>query len=363
MKRVKAFGFISILEREFRMDLTTLKTECAAFFASEPDEAFDAKHVVSIPVPHEQSGGFFSKLIVLLVLLVAGYGAWTFVADKNSMQENNITASTTGFVGSIVNQAKEWLGSSSDLVSGAAPDETNSSVGAWAQDNTEQNRTGVETQGDTDSTQSSMDTATKEQNDSQEEEQIIKDAKEEQKQKLAEATAQNSTEDAITIESLIGNSSPQSDAQIVVTEDTPIVEDTPAAIESATALAVEVPSMTEQSKADEVAAAQKQAEEKQKAVKKKKSVVTLHPTKKVWIGYTELATMKRAAKVIEEDIDFDTTASDWILVAGHNAINFVIKGKHITPKKREKNYFLIKKGKVKAISQKEFQKLNKSTVW
>jgi hypothetical protein len=73
--------------------------------------------------------------------------------------------------------------------------------------------------------------------------------------------------------------------------------------------------------------------------------------------------MKRAAKVIEEDIDFDTSSGSWILVAGHNAIDFVIKGKTITPKKREKNYFLIKNGKVKDISQEEFQKLNKSTVW
>ena len=102
-----------------------------------------------------------------------------------------------------------------------------------------------------------------------------------------------------------------------------------------------------------------------KSVNKASSIqiVTLRPLKKVWVGYTDLKTMRRAAKVIEDDIDFDTSSTSWILVAGHNTISFVIDGEANIPKKRDKNYFLIKEGAVKEISKEEFQSLNKSTVW
>jgi hypothetical protein len=344
MKRVKALGFISILEREFGIELSSLKKECAEHFSSYPDEEFDAKLVVTIPESGEHVGGKTSKLLMLLILFAVGYGAWYFFANKGDTQDSNTTSSTS-LIGSIVNQAQEWLGNSSALDADNVPVPTE---GVWAESDIEKNATQPTSQEAQANAVSSQDQNSDEANDSAAEEQIIREVKEEQKEIIAQERESNNTDANLSDNTLADES-----------------------------LAIEVPSMVNETNADEIVSIEKKSVEQSEVASKPKprkekqaasssigmGIVTLHPTKKVWVGYTDLSTMKRAAKVIEEDIDFDTSSGSWILVAGHNAIDFVIKGKTITPKKREKNYFLIKNGKVKDISQEEFQKLNKSTVW
>ena len=357
MKRVKALGFISILEREFGIELEALKKECAAYFSDAPEEEFDARLVVTVPESGEGMGGFTSKLLMLLILFAIGYGTWYFLAAKNSSSDNNATVSSSTFVSTIVSQAKAWLGNSSSL----EMDEPTATTtdGVWAK--TEKN----ETAGAVSEEPESEKNTDKEKNDSTVEEQIIREVKQEQQEILSQA-AEPYDANTPNIDKATDSTSNVEGAA---------VDEVSAVVSTTDTLATEVPSMA-QEKTEEAATAieevlppqikAKTAEKPARKTKKqsgKIQIVTLHPTKKVWVGYTDLGTMKRAAKVIEEDIDFDTSSTSWILVAGHNAINFVIKGKATTPKKRDKNYFLIKNGKVKDISKEEFQKLNKSTVW
>ena len=357
MKRVKALGFISILEREFGIELDTLKKECEDYFSSSPEEEFDARLVVTVPELGEQTGRLTSKLFMLLVLFGIGYGAWYFLVAKDSSSENNATTSSTGFVGSIVNQAKAWLGDSSSL---DMNESSASADGVWAKGEAEKNGTGAV------AADKSMDEerARAEKNDSAAEEQIIREVKQEQQEILSQA-AEASEVDTSTMENVGDNVSSGADISGRTTDEMPV----PSQEEGV--LATEVPSMAKEKTEEAVTVIEEilplpikaQAAKKSKKKSNTIQIVTLHPSKKVWVGYTDLGTMKRAAKVIEEDIDFDTSSTSWILVAGHNAIDFVIKGKATTPKKRDKNYFLIKNGKVKDISKEAFQKLNKSTVW
>ena len=357
MKRVKALGFISILEREFGIELEALKKECVAYFSDAPEEEFDARLVVTVPESGEGIEGFTSKLLMLLILFTIGYGTWYFLAAKNSSSDNNATVSSSTFVSTVVSQAKAWLGNSSSL----EMDEPTATTtdGVWAK--TEKN----ETAGAVSEESESEKNRDKEKNDSTVEEQIIREVKQEQQEILLQA-AEPYDANTPNIDKATDSTSNVEGAA---------VDEVSAVVSTTDTLATEVPSMA-QEKTEEAATAieevlppqikAKTAEKPARKTKKqsgKIQIVTLHPTKKVWVGYTDLGTMKRAAKVIEEDIDFDTSSTSWILVAGHNAINFVIKGKATTPKKRDKNYFLIKNGKVKDISKEEFQKLNKSTVW
>jgi len=357
MKRVKALGFISILEREFGIELDGLRQECIEYFRPYPEEEFDAKLVVTVPESNEHSGGYLSKILMLLVLFAVGYGAWYFFTNnKNSFQDSNTSVhADTSFIATIVGQAKAWLGDSSSLEKNTS-DGTQPAKGVWAESDTASPQEGfIEEKPEARSTEEAP---VEEKNDTALEEQIIREVKAEQQDLLTKKQEENRT-DALTIEGLIG-------------ADELTIKELPAEEPAQEMLAVEVPSMVNETKVNEIVSAsekvQKQPQEKKEPKQKpkkidKRKLVILHPTKKVWVGYTNLETMKRAAKVIEKDIEFDTGSGSWILVAGHNAFNFVIRGKTITPKKREKNYFLIKNGKVKSISQKEFQKLNKSTVW
>lgn len=343
MKRVKALGFISILEREFGIGLDTLKRECQEYFFSSPEEEFDARLVLTVPGSGDHEGGrWASKLLTLLVLFGVGYGAWYFMAGRESQNNYSTTDNNTSLIGSIVNQAKSWLGDSSALDDTQASDTV---TGVWAKEDTETNKTAVEKNGSTRENVVEKKTDT-EKNDSRAEEQIIREVKQEQKEMLVQASEPNDSD--------------------LFTVDT--ADNVPAVEQADETLATGVPSMQNEKKEETATSIETllppKIQEAAKAEKPKYSqVVTLHPAKKVWVGYTDLGTMKRAAKVIKEDIDFDTSDTSWILVAGHSTIDFIIKGKKITPKKRDKNYFLISKGKVKAISKEEFQKRNKSTVW
>ncbi len=354
MKRVKALGFISILEREFHIELDALRHECLEHFSSYPEEEFDAKLVVTVPESGEPIGGRTSKLLILLILFVIGYGAWYFFANKGNFQDTNNTVGSTSFIGAIVNQAQAWLGNSSTLDNNATPVP---SEGVWAKSDTEKNTTIPVIEENAEDNLEVQEKNNDELNDSATEEQIIREVKAEQKEILEQSREPNIT--------------------TTITRDEENTSDAEMALQGDDTLAVEVPSMVDETNADEIVSIEKKrvtetvvpttqkVEKETQPVKKSigKGMVILHPLKKVWVGYTDLSTMKRAAKVIEGDIEFDTSVSRWILVAGHNAINFMIKGKVIAPKKREKNYFLIEDGKVKDITKETFQKLNKSTVW
>jgi len=355
MNRVKALGFISILEREFNLDLSALKKECLETFPSGSSEEFDARLVVTMPEPEGQGGGKLPKVFLLLLLAALGYGSWYFLADKQGagIEDNRSVMQTSGFVDSVVSQVRTWIGSTSSLGG-----EINATVlptdEVWAKTEQEKNDTQSNAVGI--DTEDSREIFTTEENDSRADEKIIRDAKNEQEKIIAQAMEDNGT------------------GTVFPAEETLLSPDDAPAIVSDMPLAVEVPSMAAVTKTNEIVALQREKKstesktkktETKKISKKKlgKKIVVLHPSKKVWVGYTDLKTMKRAAKVIEDDIVFDTAESQWILVAGHNAITFLIGKRTVTPKKRDKNYFLIKKGKVKEISKEEFQQLNKSTVW
>ena len=356
MKRVKALGFISILEREFGIELDALRKECGDYFSSSPEEEFDARLVITTPESDGQTGGLLSKFFMLLVLFGVGYGAWYFLVARDGSSENNATSST-GFVGSVVNQAKAWLGDSSSLGGSEA---STSADGVWAKGEAEKNGTEAVITGKG----MNEERARAEKNDSAAEEQIIREVKQEQQEilsKAADVSEVNTPAMENTGDGVLSNF----DINSRVTDEMPALS------QEGDVLATEVPSMSKK-KTEEAGMALEEIlplSTKAKTEKKSKNksntiqIVTIHPLKKVWVGYTDLGTMKRAAKVIEEDLDFDTSSTSWILVAGHNAIHFVVKDKTTTPKKRDKNYFLIKNGKIKDISKEEFQKLNKSTVW
>ncbi|MEA1953115.1 MAG: hypothetical protein U9O24_01820 [Campylobacterota bacterium] len=73
LKKVKTLGFISILEREFKVDLTEFKEEALEFYLNHPDEENSiAVHGSSI----EEEGN--SKLFLFFIIFLLGYASWYF---------------------------------------------------------------------------------------------------------------------------------------------------------------------------------------------------------------------------------------------------------------------------------------------
>ena len=72
IKRVKAMGFISILEREYKADLSKFKEDALAYYNQQKS---DESVTLGIPMPAEEKKGK-SKFLMFVVILLIIYAIW-----------------------------------------------------------------------------------------------------------------------------------------------------------------------------------------------------------------------------------------------------------------------------------------------
>ena len=84
LKRVKTLGFISILEREFKADLSTLREQALEYYAENID---NESVTLGLPMKEEKKGK--SKWFRLLILALIAYTVWYFFTqfDKDYLSE------------------------------------------------------------------------------------------------------------------------------------------------------------------------------------------------------------------------------------------------------------------------------------
>jgi len=84
LKKVKTLGFISIIEREYKADLTAMKEEALEYYAEGSE---DNSITIGMPVVEEKKGT--SKLFILIILGILGYASWYFFTqfDKKHLSE------------------------------------------------------------------------------------------------------------------------------------------------------------------------------------------------------------------------------------------------------------------------------------
>ena len=86
LSKVQALGFLSILEREYKVDLNSLKEEINTYHA-EHDEKDTAFPVISTPFYQSKRR---SKWFFLLVLITLGYTTWYFLQQYDKAHLNTI---------------------------------------------------------------------------------------------------------------------------------------------------------------------------------------------------------------------------------------------------------------------------------
>jgi len=397
LKKVQALGFISILEREYGIDLSSLRQECRAYFESHelPQEKKKIS-VTSEEVAYSGRRRIF-KVAVLLLLAFFAYESWHFFVAKNPTLESNATpAKKESFYDSVVDMAEGWFGGKETVEPDlGGPDEENGvTKGAWAEEKNESTQTAPEKnstekvakvsapkeekkpkavpKSKASSTESTLPAKSE-----QEEAKIIEKVKEEQ------AKQETRMPESSAVEAGSGNAAkeetkPGDEISQMIAAATPGLSD--AGSETST-LETTPPSMQgkEVKKATESAAAsaakQEVAAKKQESAAQAseksaspaaaaKGAILFHPFKKIWVGYTNLRTMKRVAKVTAADLTFDTSQGDYILATGHGMVEFRnADGTVLKLNDGQRHFFMIAKGGVREISHEAFQRLNKSKVW
>jgi hypothetical protein len=97
LPKVQALGFISILEREYRINLSGLRKECKEYYDGQSYESDDISFIVAADtsaseMPAKRS---FYKIGGTALLLAAGYLAW-YAFFSGSEQNSDTNASKTG---------------------------------------------------------------------------------------------------------------------------------------------------------------------------------------------------------------------------------------------------------------------------
>ena len=81
LKRVKTIGFISILEREFKADLSTLKTQALEYYENNSKSE---SVTIGLPLPEEKKGKSIWFRLLILGLIV--YTVWYFFTQFDKTQ-------------------------------------------------------------------------------------------------------------------------------------------------------------------------------------------------------------------------------------------------------------------------------------
>ncbi|WP_456393869.1 hypothetical protein [Nitratifractor sp.] len=391
LKKVQALGFLSILEREYHLDLSDMRDECRAYYESHREEGEQGPVITPAPEPQRRgpSKGVLS-LIVLLVIL--GASVYLYSPVDQGVEENRTTVGserTEGFFDSVLTTAKGWFGSgeeSSETMPEPSTEEPPAVQGAWAR-KPEPAGTNASTTAKTNTakTENSHVVESQETNGSnsskapveeKEEAQIITQVKKEEvkaEEMRKEAAAEENLsgegkgEGISEISKMILAATAGTDAtaeQVPLEPQSPSFQEQKQETENPEKAQSPSPKKPESESAKEAAP----AETPKKAAPAQEGgvisgLVILHPRSKIWVGYTDLRTMKRTAKVTADDLSFDTAAGDYILAVGHGLIDFKTRNgiKKLNDGKR--HFFMIAKGDVREISHEEFQRLNKSKVW
>ena len=85
LKRVKTMGFISILEREYKADLSALKEQALEYYENNNEEE---SVTIGLPLPEEKRG--LSKWFKLLIIILIAFTVWYFFTQFDKTQLSDL---------------------------------------------------------------------------------------------------------------------------------------------------------------------------------------------------------------------------------------------------------------------------------
>jgi len=143
----------------------------------------------------DEPSKIMSKIFSFIILFSIGYGAWYLFVDDNQNDSVIVTdTNSSSFIESVLNRAQKWIGNTDDVVAIDINSSTQSTK-AWA-DSESDNSTAAQ------ESKPNIDDIKIEKNISKTEDQIVLDAKNDQKENISDtetiddtATPQNTTDE------------------------------------------------------------------------------------------------------------------------------------------------------------------------
>ncbi len=128
LKKVKTLGFISILEREYKADLSALKKEALSYY-----DQYNADESVTLglPVVEEKKGK--SKWLLLLVLALLAYASWYFFTQFDKKQLSQLLPFSEEKISQMITPKEKNNQKELRIENAIAPTETTAAPGTEIQ--------------------------------------------------------------------------------------------------------------------------------------------------------------------------------------------------------------------------------------
>ena len=98
LKRVKTMGFISILEREFKADLSALKEQALEYYKSNTVD----RVTLGLPLPEEKKGK--SIWFRLFILVLIAYTVWYFFTQFDKTMLSDLLPLSEETIGKMISE-------------------------------------------------------------------------------------------------------------------------------------------------------------------------------------------------------------------------------------------------------------------
>ncbi len=335
-KKPQLNGLISIIEREFGVDLSDLKAEANAYFnehlVKEPECPID---MVDAATVGGSGNRFLSNLITIVSLCAVGYAGWYYFVEskKQNIVENNTTAyeKDNGMFKDTMNSAKHILSVSSDKnkTDSVVKDNNDSKEETISQDSgnvaaNSSNNTVAQEASKTEAKKFDITTINQDKNSSKE-----------ANESTVVVNQGNTTEEKSSDESSVSDNS---EAKKLLNElDTNSSEDN---------TTVDMNSETNSSSIGNIT----------------KATINLK-SKRLWLGIYDLTTHKRVSKTIRKPFTLNVGEDKFAIVTGHNGFEIATDSGIKRFAKKGKVYFTIDKDGIKQLDRREYRKLTKRRAW
>jgi len=310
LNRVKALGFLSILRREYGLELDTIEDSIKSYFI---EHASNDSEPILVSMDKEEKSPEFLKWIIIFAILG---GVWylysigkldKLLTKSADTQETNLTDI-------------EELKSNIDNIS-----EDNAQKSVIVKQENNETKIEIKTAPIEISNKS-----TKEQN------------KTKSNNKIATVTDKDSVK--IVVEVPKDKSGKEENKTIIISKDAGVEEP-------------QKPSEVIDS--DTTAQGYEVADINQTITN-----ITINPTHgMLWYGFININTGKKKEFMKDESTPFDLKGGKWILTTGHGFLDVVSEVKTLSIADEKRHYFYIDNKDIKEISRKEFRRLNHGRMW
>jgi len=310
LNRVKALGFLSILRREYGLELDTIEDSIKSYFI---EHAPNDSEPILVSMDKEEKSPEFLKWIIIVAILG---GVWylysigkldKLLTKSADTQETNLTD---------MEELKSNLNNVSE-------DNAQKSVIIKQEDN--ETKIEINTAPIAISNKS-----TKEQN------------KTESNNSVATVIDKNSVK--IVVEIPKDKSGKEENKTIIISKDAGVEEP---------------PKPSEVIDSDTTAQGDEVADINQTITN-----ITINPTHgMLWYGFININTGKKKEFMKNKSTPFDLKGGKWILTTGHGFLDVVSEVKTLSIADEKRHYFYIDNKDIKEISRKEFRKLNHGRMW